>query len=124
MSGGGGGGGGDWRPEPTPIKPTKPGGGGGGGGGPADPCDIVETTNLNSVNATALASLAVGSILDVVYQAGPPAQLLAQSAGTTIGSITSPHMPQIIQCITQGHSYEAEILVIRGGLCQVEIRRT
>lgn len=126
MSGGGGGGGGDWRPIPTPIAPKKPSGGGdggGGGGNESDPCDIVEITNLNSVDATVLATLALGAVLDVVYVAGPPARLLAQSSGATLGSITSPHMPQLVQCITQGHAYEAEILLIRGGICQVEIRR-
>jgi hypothetical protein len=52
--------------------------------------------------------------------------LVAQtSAGGTVGSITSPSMPQIIQCITQsGNQYEAEVRSIRGGLCQVEVRPT
>ncbi len=137
MSGGGGGGGGDWRPEPTPIKPKKPtsgggagggsggGSGGGDGGGEPDPCDISELTNLNSVNAAVLATLRVGDVLTVVYQPGPPARLVAVAAsGATVGSITSPSMAQIILCITRGgHSYEATIVAIRGGICQVEISR-
>lgn len=133
----GGGGGGDWRPEPTPIRPKTPTGGGGDGGGSGggsgtgdgggdpDPCDISETTNLNSVNSTILATLRIGDVLAVVYQPGPPARLLAvTSGGAAVGSITSPSMAQIILCITRGgHSYQAEVIAIRGGLCQVQISR-
>lgn len=123
----GSGGGGTWRPEPKPASKPKAGnggkGGGGGGGGQPDPCEIVEITALNSVNRTVLATLRVGDVLDVVFQAGPPQQLLAQTRGQTVGSITSPSMPQIIQCIRAGHAYEAEIKSIRGAICQVEVRR-
>jgi hypothetical protein len=88
-----------------------------------DHCNIVETTNLNSVDRTVLATLRIGDVLSVVFLPGPPQRLVAQSAGRIAGSITSPSMPQIIQCITQGgHSYEAEIVSIRGALCRVEVR--
>jgi hypothetical protein len=127
---GSGGGHHDWRPEPKEAPKGRgakgggpAGGGGGGGGGQPDPCEIVETTTLNSANRTALATLRVGDMLDVVFKAGPPQQLLAQSRGNTVGSITSPSMPQIIQCIRAGNSYAAEIKSIRGAICQVEVRR-
>jgi hypothetical protein len=127
---GSGGGDRDWRPEPKPAPERRgdgggdQGGGAGGGGSPrADPCNIVEATTLNSVNRTVLATLRVGDVLDVVFQAGPPQQLLAQSRGQTAGSITSPSMPQIIQCIRAGNSYVAEIKSIRGALCRIEVRR-
>jgi hypothetical protein len=127
----GSGGGGTWRPEPKPAPGRKGGAGGGGsgtsggGGGvsPPDPCNIIETTSLNSVVRTVLTTLRVGDVLDVVFIAGPPQRLVAQAAGGIAGSITSPSMPQIIRCITQGgHSYEAEILSIKGALCQVQVR--
>jgi hypothetical protein len=77
------------------------------------------------VNPAVLGTLRVGDLLSIVYQSGPPARLLAEtSTGTTAGSITSPSMAQIILCITRGgHAYEAEVVAIRGGICQVEIRR-
>jgi hypothetical protein len=121
MSGSGGGGGDTWCP--TPVTPTKPTGGGGGGGEP-DPCALVEVTNLNSPNRAVLAALRPGDLLNVVFQAGPPQQLLAQQiAGAIAGSITSPSMLQIIQCITtRGVSYVAEVISVRGAICQVRVR--
>ncbi len=113
-----------WRPDPIPVTPKTKGGGGGGNGGTPDPCNISERTNLNSVDRTMLASLRAGHILSVIYQAGPPRRLVAQTAvGETVGSITSPSMAQIIQCIQSGVAFEAEVLSIRGALCQVEVRR-
>jgi hypothetical protein len=124
MSGGGGGGSDTWRPEPKPGPRPKGKGGNGGGGIPPDPCNITETTTLNSPNRTIVASLRAGDTLAVVFQAGPPQRLVAeQSPGVVAGSITSPSMLQIIQCITQGgHAYVAEVLSIRGAICQVRVR--
>lgn len=122
---GSGGGGGDWRPEPKPISRPKPRGEGdeaGGGVTPPAPCDITEVTNLNSVNRTAVTGLRPGDQLDVVFQAGPPQRLVAQTkAGTVVGSITSPSMLQIIQCIQAGYTYVAVVLSVRGAQCQVRI---
>ena len=120
MSGGSGGGGGDWRPTPTP--PPK-GGGGGGGKPPKDPCNIVETTTLNSPNRAVVTTLRAGDLLTVVFQPGPPQRLVAeQAAGVVAGSITSPSMLQIIKCIGDGVVYEAEVLSIKGAICQVRIK--
>jgi hypothetical protein len=121
---GGGGGGGTWRPDPAPPRSSQGEKGGSGGvGGGDDPCAISETTNLNSVDRAALASVSVGATLAVAYLPGPPRRLVAQtSVGTTVGSITSPSMPQFIQCIQAGNTYEAHVLSIRGALCQVEVR--
>jgi len=117
-----GGGGGDWRPEPK--EPPQPKAGAGDGGTrPADPCNIIETTNLNSVNRTAVTGLRPGDRLDIVFQAGPPQRLVAQTgAGVIAGSITSPSMLQIIQCIQAGNNYVAEVIAIRGAQCQVRIQ--
>jgi hypothetical protein len=117
-----GGGGDTWRPEAKPAP--KPKGGQGGGGVPPEPCNIVETTTLNSPNRTVVATLRTGDLLTVVFQAGPPQRLVAeQSPGVIAGSITSPSMLQIIQCITQGgHAYVAEVLSVRGAICQVRVQ--
>lgn len=119
-----GGGGDTWRPEPKPAPKPKGDGDGGGGGVPPDPCNIVETTTLNSPNRTVVTTLRTGDLLTVVFQAGPPQRLVAeQSPGVIAGSITSPTMLQIIQCITQGgHAYVAEVLSVRGAICQVRVR--
>lgn len=123
---GGSGGGGDWRPTPQAPAPAKKDGKAGGGGGPGgaqDPCALTETTNLNSVDQTVLATLHVGDVLGVVYQAGPPKRLVAQTQTSAIaGSITSPSMAQIIQCIAGGYGYDAIILSIRGAQCQIRIQ--
>ena len=39
------------------------------------------------------------------------------------GSITSPEMPRIIDCIQKGVVYEADVVSVRGGICQVRVRR-
>ena len=114
MSGGGSGDSSGWRPSESAA----------GGGAPnADPCDIIEVTILNSPDSTVLAGLSKGNLLDVVYQAGPPQQLLAEVHGQKAGSITSPSMLQIIRCITtQGRQYVAEVIKVSGAICQVRVR--
>lgn len=123
MSGSGGGGGNDWRPEPK--LPKRPAGGDSGTSPDQqrDPCAIAETTNLNSVDANVLAKVKVGEVLLVKFLPGPPRRLVAQTPdGETVGSITSPSMPQFITCIEQaGREYVAEVLSVRGALCQVEV---
>lgn len=112
----------DWRP---PAKPTgKPKGDDQASKGkpPPDPCNVSEVTTLNSVNRNAVAGLRANDRLAVVFQAGPPQRLVAQTGGGVIaGSITSPSMLQIIQCIQAGYNYDAVVLSVRGAQCQVRI---
>lgn len=116
MSGGGGGGGGDdWRKPDRPV--------GGGDGGPDDPCNIIEVTSLNSVDRAVAATLREGDELFLVYEPGPPQRLVANSAANvTAGSITSPSMLQLIQCIIAGTAYVALVLTVRGAQVQVRIQ--
>ena len=117
----GGGGGNDWT---IVGRPALPGGGGGGDGPDADPCDIVSLTNLNSPNAAVVGTLRPGDMLGVRLQAGPPRLLLAETgAGRIVGSITSAAMPRIIACIHKGETYVADVVTVRGGICQVRIHR-
>jgi hypothetical protein len=126
MSGGGGGGGDTWRPEPsTVVRKSEVGSQAGSGGeSPPRPCDIVETTTLNSPVRSVVATLRAGDVLEVVLDPGPPRRLLAQRAnGDVAGAITSPSMLQLIRCITDGqYQYVAEVLSMRGAICQVRIR--
>lgn len=121
---GGGGGGNDWRPRPVVIPSNGGGGAEGAEGGTPNPCDISEITNLNSPNRTVISTLRIGDILDIVFQSGPPQRLVAQQTlGAIAGSITSPSMMQIIQCITIHQiDYVAEVVGIRGAVCQVKVR--
>lgn len=120
----GGGGGGDWRPEPkAPVPDRKGGGVGGGDVVSGDPCVIDELTSLNSVSPAALRNVRPGTLLDVVFVAGPPQRLVAQDQTRQIvGSITSRSMLQIIECIQNNRRYVAEVLGIQGGSCQVRVR--
>lgn len=117
----GGSGGPSW-PEARPV--TKPKDGGGGGGGIPDACNILETTTLNSPDRTVISGLRTGDVLDVVFEPGPPQRLVARtSAGAVAGAITSPSLPQFIQCITQSNvRYTAEVLSVRGAVCQVRVQ--
>lgn len=110
------------------LRPPRPrsGGGGASGGnaGGGSFCDIVERTRVNSVIRTVLVTLRHGDLLSIVYDAGPPKRLVLQTtSGMRLGSITSPSLPGLIQCILAGNTYVAEILLIQGGICEVEIRR-
>jgi hypothetical protein len=121
MSGSGGGGDGDFRESDRPAP--RPGQGSGGGDvGPDDPCHIVEITNLNSVDRAVVAGLRPGDSLALVYEVGPPQRLVATTAaGAIAGSITSPSMLQLIQCMLAGNAYVATVLVVRGAQVQVRI---
>ncbi|WP_124470953.1 MULTISPECIES: hypothetical protein [Burkholderia cepacia complex] len=88
-----------------------------------DPCVIDEVTSLNSVSPAALRNVGPGTLLNVVFVAGPPQRLVAQdNTGQIVGSITSRSMLQIIECIQSGRRYVAEVLGIQGGSCQVRVR--
>ncbi|ADO74605.1 hypothetical protein [Stigmatella aurantiaca] len=108
-------------PEPRPVKPKD---GGGRGGGIPDACNIQETTTLNSPERTVISGLRAGDVLDVVFELGPPRRLVAKtSAGAVAGAITSPSLPQFIQCITHANvKYTAEVLSVRGAVCQVRVQ--
>lgn len=117
-------GGDTWRPEAKPASKPRGGGDGGGGPVPPDPCNIVEITAINSPNRQVVSTLRTGDLLNVVFHAGPPQRLVAEQSPSVIaGSLTSPAMLQIIQCITQGgYAYVAEVLSVRGAICQVRVR--
>ena len=111
-------------PEPRPItNPSKGGGGGGGGGGIPDVCNIQETTTLNSPDRTVIAGLRAGDVLDVEFEPGPPRKLVAKRANAVAGAITSPSLLQFIQCIIQSDvKYSADVLSVRGAVCQIRVR--
>lgn len=99
------------------------------GGSPAgeDNCTITEQTILNSPNAAIVATLTIGQILSIVLvQVGLRSRLEAVTIpqGQTAGAITSTRMVDIIECIQDGSTYEAEVISINAGRVGVEIRLT
>lgn len=89
-----------------------------------DPCDIISLTNLNSPVPAVVTALRSGDVLDVHLQVGPPRILQARtSAGLVAGSITSPEMARIIECIRQGVVFVADVMSVSGGICQVRVHR-
>lgn len=104
-------------------------GGGGGGYGPSrssDDCAIVEQTALNSVKAGPASQLAVGMRLDVdVVQQNNRAVLVARlpNAGAIVGSLTPPSLADLLDCISKGRGYVADVISIQPpALIRVEIR--
>lgn len=118
------GGGRDDEPIRTPARPVKVKSGKGGAGDVAEnPCNIVERTKVNSPDRTVAATVRKNDVLEVEYDQGPPKRLLVRTSSRSIlGSITSPSMPQIIQCIISGHAYEALILSIAGGMIEIQVQ--
>ena len=113
-----GGGGGDdtWRRVARPVGDGPPVGQGG-------PCDINEVTAIDSPNRSVIGALRVGEVLAVELVLGPPRRLVVQTlTGDIAGSITSPSLPQLVQCIQAGIAYGAEVLSLRGAVCQVRIQ--
>jgi hypothetical protein len=122
MSGGSSSGSGfdSWR---TSGGATKPSGGGGGAGGGTDKCAIYETAVLASPVPAVIATLSVGDILAVDLETSPRDRVVVRTNGGQVaGAITSIRLVDIIECIGEGFSYQAEVKSINGGKIEVEIR--
>jgi hypothetical protein len=108
-----------------PKNPRTGGGGGGGGGGGAEDCDLVQTAPLNSPQRAVVSTLSVGAVLEIALTGAPPRQILEvqTSTGAVAGTLTHRGHLQIIDCINQGHSYEAIVVSISGGFVTVRVQR-
>lgn len=105
--------------------------GGGGGFGPFVPINDSEekgnsclslsfTTVLASVDPTVLTAVRVGEIYDVVAETekGP---VIVMVEGNRLGTILHLKDVQLLTCIFEGTDYQAKVLSIDGGECQVLI---
>ena len=98
------------------------GGFGGGGNAPAFDCTNVSIkTTIVSANPAVLSTLSVGDILTVTLQSSTGPLIATTSGGSILGAIFTTNPTLLISCINEGHSYEAEILRISGGNCEVLI---
>lgn len=100
------------------------GSGGGSGYIPSGPTDCEKLsikTQLASPIATVISKLKVGEILDVqLIPPRGPVQVVT-SAGDVAGAILPPDLAQLIECISDSHEYQAKVLDIKGGNCQILI---
>ena len=121
MSGSGGGRSDYYPPAPPPTR-EPPGGGGAGGRGGTDPCDIVETVPLNSPQPAVVTAMNVGDILDVVLvTSGPRPVLEVHRSGQRAGALTHRNHLRLINCITNGRSYQAVVMKKFGGAVEVRV---
>jgi hypothetical protein len=101
------------------------GGGGGGYRGYDDSTNcltLIIRTHIASPDPAILVQLQVGDMLDVaLIPPSGPVQLLTR-AGVVVGAVLPVDVIKLIQCISEGHAYEAKILSISGGNCQVLIQ--
>ncbi len=86
-------------------------------------CNIVEKTPLNSPKANVVASLKVGSILEVALTSTGKSLVAKVVGGEAIaGSLTPMSLVDIVDCMARGRHYVAVVTQISGGFCEVEIR--
>jgi hypothetical protein len=105
-------------------SPSSGGGGGGGGGQPADPCLKIRRGPINSPKPAVIAGLKVGSVLSVrVRTVGTSLVLLVEdSNGAVAGSLTFVGYLEIVDCIQKRSiSYQAVVINIAGGVCEVRV---
>jgi len=105
--------------------------GGGGGPGPSirnedEPscADLVITTHIASPVPAVISTLSKGDLLTItVASITGPIQVVT-SGGKLAGSVISKDQARLLSCINGGTEYEAEVLSIKGGNCQIQIRST
>jgi hypothetical protein len=67
-------------------------------------------------------TLHVGDVLAVSLAPGPPAVInLVTGDGAIAGSLIT-HIADLLRCIQEGFSYEAEVATINGGDVRVDVR--
>ena len=97
------------------------GGGQGGSGGP-NCADIFERTTLASPVPGVLQELQPSQRLLLNLEAARGPLMAVTEQGTAAGSITSPSLARIINCINNGFQFVAIVIAVRGGKCDVEVR--
>jgi hypothetical protein len=101
------------------------GGGGNLGGGAGIPnfdCNNVSIkTNITSPNASILKTVVVGDFLDIELQSATGPLIAKTIKGKILGSVFITNPILLIECISNGHHYQARVLKIDGGECQILI---
>jgi hypothetical protein len=83
--------------------------------------DLVIVTNLASPQADVISEVQNGDVLmlQVASDQGP---INALHNGRIAGTIISRDQVRLLACIVSGTAYEAEVLMMNGGQCQVRVR--
>lgn len=82
---------------------------------------IVLRTQLASPNPTVVADLSTGDILTIhLLSAVGPLQALTTD-NLVAGAILTSNPALLINCINNGHEFQAQVLSIKGGDCQISI---
>jgi hypothetical protein len=95
--------------------------GGGRGGSSVDCQDISIKTSIVSPDPPVLATLSKGDLLAVTLRSATGPLIATTKRGKILGAVFTINPTLLIDCINQGFSYQAEILSISGGDCEVLI---
>ena len=79
-------------------------------------------TYVSSIDLVVLGKHKLGDILDVVIGKNDTL-LLEDGNGEILGAILHLNTSDIIDCIKEGATYEAEIIKVNTLACQIEIKR-
>lgn len=102
----------------------------GGGGGPiinppitTDSCErLTITTFLSSPKADVIGKIKINDILSISALSDQGPLIASTSNGEIAGSILSAEQIRLLNCINSGTEYEAIVLSIQGGSCQIRIK--
>ena len=90
---------------------------------PSSPCgNISFRAVINSPQPAVIAILQPGAILQVKHQTLPTNAVIVEYAGQLVGALTGTKINQLINCLLDGFSFEAEVVEVRGGTCIVDVR--
>lgn len=95
------------------------GSGGFGGGSGVDCYQLIFDTTVASPNAAVLTTLSVGDVCDLALLSGPT-QIAVMNGGSVLGVIAN-RWEDLVGCIDQGVSFEAEMLTVTSPV-QVRVR--
>lgn len=96
-------------------------GGGGGGISSFDCRNISIKTSIMSPDPEVLASLKENDILSISLQTVTGPIIATTTSGRILGSVFITKLTDLINCLNEGHSFQAVILAISGGVCQILI---
>jgi hypothetical protein len=98
------------------------GGGAGYNSGETKDCQLLSfRTQLASPKLAVIAKLMINELLDVNLTPPSGPVQVTNSEGEIAGAILSPDIATLIQCIAEGHEYQAKVIDIKGGNCQILI---
>ena len=95
----------------------------GGSAQPRSNCEnLKDQTQLNSIDVAVLSAVAKGDVLEVAVKSLKGAKIVVVlHEGKVLGSVTSNIVRKLLECINDGHDYEAEVIAKTKTGCTVQI---